>query len=177
MKRQAVLLCLAAGSLFVGCEEPPPMAVENGEAMTRDFREIVNRAKEKVFPAVVFIRCLRESHEGGKKITKKIDGSGVLISGAGEVLSNWHVVDKAVEIRCLLYDGRAFTAEVVGTDKDTDLSLLKLKRPAGGEPFPYAPLGDSEVLNEGDFVMAMGAPWGLNRSVSIGSTANQACPL
>ena len=133
-----------------------------------DFREVVAEAKDKVFPAVVFIKCIRESHESGKKISEEMAGSGVIIDPAGEVLTNWHVVDKAVEVRCLLFDGRPVDAKVLGSDKDTDLALLQLELPAGAEPLPNAVLGDSTRLKEGDFVMAMGAPWGLARSVSIG---------
>jgi serine protease Do len=70
-------------------------------------------------------------------------------------------------VRCLLADGRGLHAKVLGKDKDTDLALLKLDRKEQ-DPLPFAPMGTSAPLNEGDFVMAMGAPWGLNRSVSIG---------
>ena len=133
-----------------------------------DFREVIAEAKDEVFPAVVFIKCIREAHEEGRKVSGEVVGSGVCISADGEVLTNWHVVDKAVETRCLLYDGRARYAEVLGTDKDTDLALLQLKPGSEGEQFRYAEIGDSDRLTEGDFVMAMGAPWGLNRSVSIG---------
>lgn len=133
-----------------------------------DFREVVQKAKDKVFPAVVFIKAVTENHESGRKMSQEVAGSGVIISPKGEMLTNWHVVDKAVEIRCLLYDGQTLTATVVGTDKDTDLALLQLKLPPGAKPLPYAELGDSTKLKEGDFVMAMGAPWGLSRSVSIG---------
>ncbi len=133
-----------------------------------DFRGVVREAKNKVFPAVVYIKCIRETLEGGKKSSEEVSGSGVVISPEGEVLTNWHVVDKALECRCLLYDGRALDAEVVGTDKDTDLALLRLEVPPDAPPTPYAELGDSTALVEGDFVMAMGAPWGLSRSVSIG---------
>ena len=133
-----------------------------------DFRQIVRDAKEKVFPTVVFIRVLRENLEGGKKVSQEVSGSGVVISADGEVLSNWHVVDKAVEVRCQLQDGTACAAETIGADKDTDISLLKLKLPEGKGPLPYAKLGKSVDLTEGDFVMAMGAPWGMSRSVSIG---------
>jgi len=129
---------------------------------------VVQRAKDKVFPAVVYIKCLREGHEAGKKVTQEVFGSGVIISPGGEALTNWHVVDKAVEVRCLLLDGRGLEAKVLGSDKDTDLALLQLQLPAGSGPLPFAPLGDSTRLKEGDFVMAMGAPWGLSRSVSIG---------
>jgi len=140
------------------------------EALTAgmDFRKVVRDAKAKVFPAVVYIRCLRESRESGKKITQEISGSGVVISPRGEVVTNWHVIDKASKVRCLLFDGSALEADVVGKDKDTDLALLQLKMAEAAKDLPYAVFGDSKKLREGDFVMAMGAPWGLNRSVSIG---------
>jgi serine protease Do len=133
-----------------------------------DFRHVINSAKDKVFPAVVFIKSISENHEGGRKVTQEATGSGVLISPDGQVLTNWHVVHQAVEVRCLLFDGRHFEAKVLGTDKDTDLALLQLQLQDHAPPLPYAELGDSAALKEGDFVMAMGAPWGLSRSVSLG---------
>ena len=145
----------------------PPVADAAAPEMKLDFREVVQGAKEKVFPAVVFIKCVRESHERGKKQSIEVLGSGVIISAEGEVLTNWHVVDKAVEVRCLLTNGQGVDAKVLGTDKDVDLAVLKLDL-KDKAPLPFAKLGDSSTLKEGDFVMAMGAPWGLARSVSIG---------
>ena len=135
---------------------------------TGDFRQIISQAKSKVYPTVVFIMCVRGNFEGGKRTTSEVAGSGVLISEKGEVLSNWHVVDKAIEIRCLLHDERSMTAKVLGTDRDTDVALLQLNLPANGPSLPYAKFGNSTLLTEGDFVLAMGAPWGLARSVSLG---------
>ena len=135
---------------------------------TLDFRRVVREAKDRVFPSVVFIKCVREDMQGGKRQAQEVSGSGVLVSETGELLSNWHVVDKATEVRCLLSDGQAFKAKVLGSDKDTDVALLKLERPADAKPLPFARLGVSTNLVEGDFVMAMGAPFGLSRSVSIG---------
>ncbi len=149
-----------------------PAALESGSE--QDFRKIINSAKAKVFPAVVFIRCAQQNYERGVQTTQQVAGSGVIISQDGEVLTNWHVVEKAVEIRCLLFDGRAYEAKALGSDKDVDLALLKLGKPltdadaATKNPYPFAKLGDSDKLQEGDFVMAMGAPWGLSRSVSLG---------
>ena len=133
-----------------------------------DFRDVIKDSKERVFPAVVYVKCVRESHASGRRRSEEVSGSGVLISPDGELLTNWHVVDKAVELRCLLYDGRAYDAVLVGADKDLDLALVKLNLGNDPSALPYAELGESSRLNEGDFVMAMGAPWGLSRSVSIG---------
>jgi len=169
MKRITAYTAVLAGMLSAGGCAPNGQAGGGERLFARpEFRAVVREAKAKVFPSVVYIKCLRESRETGKKITEEMAGSGVLISPAGEVMSNWHVVDKAVEVRCLLYDGRAMDAKVVGKDKDTDLALLQLKLSRDTGPLPCAKFGDSDKLREGDFVMAMGAPWGLNRSVSIG---------
>jgi serine protease Do len=132
-----------------------------------DFRKVVQDAKSKVFPAVVYVKCLRESNEAGKKESIPVSGSGVILSQDGEVLTNWHVVEKATSVRCLMSDGRHADAKILGCDKDTDLALLRLED-IEKQDLPCARLGDSTVLRDGDFVMAMGAPWGLNRSVSIG---------
>lgn len=146
--------------------EPAPS--DPGRVTTADFRDTVRRAKDRVFPAVVFVHCIRDNYDSGKKQAEIVSGSGVLISPTGELLTNWHVVDKAVTIRCLLTGGDSYEARVVGTDKDTDLALLQLRLTQGHDRTPYATIGDSTCLEEGDFVMAMGAPWGLSRSVSIG---------
>jgi serine protease Do len=164
-----VLLAGCSGQDYGNSAVPAVQPAAKPEVVARaDFRQTVQSAKDKVFPAVVYIKCLRESHESGKKQTYEVAGSGVIISTKGEVLTNWHVVDKAVEIRCLLYDGRAFDAKLVGSDKDTDLALVQLQETEKSSALPIAQLGDSSQLKEGDFVMAMGAPWGLSRSVSIG---------
>jgi serine protease Do len=155
----AVLLSVCATAQ----DEMPPAVVRHP-----DFRQIVQDAKSRVFPAVVYIKCVRETHEMGKKESQQVAGSGMIISPDGEVLTNWHVIEKAQSIRCLLSDGRHAKAELVGSDQDTDLALIRLQFDEKQPDLPHAKLGDSSVLKEGDFVMAMGAPWGLNRSVSIG---------
>ncbi len=141
-----------------------------GGCASRDpgFQGIVSGAKEKVFPAVVYIQAVSGNLKSGKAQNEVVSGSGVIISPGGELLTNFHVIDKAQKIRCQLEDGRAFPATVVGQDKDIDLALLKLELPSATPPLPYARLDRHGRLTEGDFVMAMGAPWGLNRSVSIG---------
>ena len=159
----AILVIFLTSGLALAQSQPPaaPTSIP-------DFRELVRYATDRVFPAVVYVKCIRESFEEGKKTSQEVSGSGVLISEKGEALTNWHVVDKAVEVRCLLNDGRAMYARVLGYDKDTDLALLQLDADDDSTKFPHARIGQAAHLHEGDFVMAMGAPWGMSRSVSIG---------
>ena len=91
-------------------------------------------------------------------------GSGFVINGDGYVVSNNHVVDGASEIRVRLSDGREFPAKVLGHDPKTDLALLKIE--AAG--LPTIPLGDSEALQVGEPVMAIGNPFGLEQTVTTG---------
>lgn len=161
---------LAAGLPVAACsqDEPSPASGRMTGQELLDFRAVIQHARAKVFPSVVYIRCVRESLEGGKRLTQEISGSGVIVSPDGEVVTNWHVIDKAIRVRCLLSDGQALEADIIGSDQSTDLAVIKLRLPRDVSPLPFAEFGQSTVLREGDFVMAMGAPWGLNRSVSIG---------
>ncbi len=132
-----------------------------------NFEEIITTAKEKVFPALVFVKPIRESYEAGEKEREQVFGSGVIISPDGLVVTNHHVVDKAIEINCVLWNKEQVPATLIGQDKETDLALIRLKW-EGKEPLPYAEFGDSEKLTEGQFVMALGAPFGFTRSISLG---------
>ena len=91
-------------------------------------------------------------------------GSGFIISADGDVLTNQHVVDGADEVRVKLSDGRVFDARVVGTDKQSDVALLKIN--ATG--LPSLRLGASSAVRAGQWVVAMGSPFGLDHSVTAG---------
>ncbi|HAK94235.1 MAG TPA: peptidase [Planctomycetes bacterium] len=136
-----------------------------------EFERVIAETQERVFPGVVFVKPIQESFDEGEKRKVIVYGSGVIISEDGLVVTNHHVSEKAIEIRCVLSDRREVPAAILGHDKETDLALLKLAlRP--GEKSPWVPLGDSEGLREGQFVMAMGAPFGFVRSVSLGIVSN-----
>lgn len=90
--------------------------------------------------------------------------SGVIISADGYILTNNHVVEGASDIRVLLTDQRRFKAKVVGTDPKTDLAVLKIQ--ASGLPFLL--WGDSAILQVGEIVVAVGNPFGLNQTVTMG---------
>ena len=158
----------AAVSPLDGAARADTTPADDTGDISRDFREVVRSARARVFPAVVYIRAIRQAMESGRARGEEVGGSGVVVGADGEVLTNWHVIDRVDQVRCLLSDGRHFKAQVLASDADLDLALLKLEVPEGGPDLPVAELGRSGTLEEGDFVMAMGAPWGLNRSVSVG---------
>src|SRR5690606_33179931 len=115
---------LAAGLPVAACSQDhatPASGRMTGQELL-DFRAVIQHARAKVFPSVVYIRCVRESLEGGKRLTQEISGSGVIVSADGEVVTNWHVIDKAIRVRCLLSDGQALEADIVGSDQSTDLA-------------------------------------------------------
>jgi serine protease Do len=94
-------------------------------------------------------------------------GSGFLVDADGFILTNNHVVQGATEIRVRLSDGRDFGAKVIGRDPLTDVALIRLQNPPKDLP-PAVKLGDSDALRQGDFVLAMGSPFGLRDTVTLG---------
>jgi serine protease Do len=92
-------------------------------------------------------------------------GSGFIIHKEGLILTNAHVIDGSDELQVGLKDGRLFRGQVIGVDKITDVGLVKIQSP---EPLPILPLGSSERLKIGEWVMAIGSPFGLEQSVTVG---------
>ena len=93
------------------------------------------------------------------------NGSGVIISAEGQVLTNNHVVERADEVTVTLTDGHEYEAHVVGRDPKTDLAVLQVEV---AESLPAATLGNSENLRVGDWVVAIGNPFGLSHTVTAG---------
>lgn len=91
-------------------------------------------------------------------------GSGVIVNANGYILTNNHVISGASDIQIVLRDGRQFPARIVGTDPETDLAVLQ----TAGDRLPLATLGDSEHLRVGDVVMAIGNPFGVGQTVTLG---------
>jgi S1-C subfamily serine protease len=104
------------------------------------------------------------------------EGSGSVIDKAGHILTNFHVVDGAKEIKVALFDGRGYQARLIGVDPDTDIAVLKIEAPA--DSLNPVPMGNSTNLLVGMRVMAIGNPFGLERTLTTGiiSSLNRSLP-
>jgi len=93
-------------------------------------------------------------------------GSGVVVRADGVIVTNNHVIEGASEITVVLSDRRQFAASIVGTDEKTDLAVLRVD--TGGAAFPYVELRDSDDVEVGDLVLAIGNPFGVGQTVTSG---------
>lgn len=100
-------------------------------------------------------------------------GSGVIISKDGYIVTNNHVIDGADEISVKLNDNREFKGRVIGTDPNTDLALVKIE----GDDFPTIPVGNSDALKVGEWVLAVGNPFNLTSTVTAGIVSAKARTL
>jgi serine protease Do len=166
-------------------EAPPSPAAAEAPLAPSSFAEVARAAK----PAVVNVSTTQKVHARGapgsgpfseqdpffdffrrfheqqpRDFTQRSLGSGVIVRPDGYVVTNAHVVKDADEIVIKLHDEREFEAKLVGIDEKTDLALLH----ADADDLPVAPLGDSGRLEVGEWVVAIGNPFGLSETVTAG---------
>lgn len=182
--RGAAALLLAAVLTTAGCQTNGSRAgagsTSGGEdprinALDRDIRVAVSDARDTVFPALVNIDVVALQFDGGKETKFRSTGSGTIISKDGHVLTNAHVTDQGHRFWCVLSDKQRIPATLVGEDPWTDLAVLKLdmsKLSDGGKSLTVASFGDSNLLGVGDYVLAMGSPFSLSRTVTLGVVSN-----
>lgn len=147
-------------------------------------------AAENAVKAVVNIESIREVEYGGRSYNPFFDffgmpygyggepqtreqragGSGVIISTDGYIVTNNHVVSEADELLVKLNDNREFKGRIIGTDEQTDLALVKIE----GKDFPTLPMGDSDKLKVGEWVLAVGNPFNLTSTVTAGIVSAKA---
>jgi serine protease Do len=181
LARALLVLALlgAGGAAPAGAEEVP----QSSREITLSFAPVVKRAA----PAVINIYTEKEvaasaadplladpffrfffKDFGRQQMPKRQQnslGSGVIIAADGLVVTNHHVIDDADAVMVVLNDRREFPAEVVGADAAADLALLRIEAPPG---LPVLPMGDSDELEVGDLVLAIGNPFGIGQSVTSG---------
>ncbi|GMR20027.1 MAG: DegQ family serine endoprotease [Gammaproteobacteria bacterium] len=92
-------------------------------------------------------------------------GSGVIVDRRGYIITNNHVIEKADEIKVVLSDDREFEGKIIGTDPKTDLAVIKIE---DGDDLPVIPWGNSDILNVGEYVLAIGNPFGLSQTITMG---------
>ncbi|MCK4284358.1 MAG: trypsin-like peptidase domain-containing protein, partial [Candidatus Brocadiae bacterium] len=101
-----------------------------------------------------------------RELERRVLGSGVILDAEGHILTNNHVVADATELQVKLADGRTFDAELAGSDTKTELAVIKIKGKPGH--LPVAKLGDSDKIHVGQWVLAIGDPFGQLHTVSAG---------
>ena len=183
-----MLLCLSLiATLIVGCKEKPVIEVVE---FPQSFSDLV----DKVQPAVVNISTTTTVRVPGnpfqhffgqnphdpfgdffgnffgdipdRELKQRSLGTGFIIDKSGLIITNNHVVERADEIKVKLTDSREFKATVIGRDPKTDLALIKISSPF--EKLPVLLLGDSDKIRVGDWVLAIGNPFGLEHTVTKG---------
>jgi Do/DeqQ family serine protease len=172
-----LLLVLCAVPAAAGTAQNDPRSV------LRAMEEAFTAVAERAMPAVVNVSTVakRGASPHGDDIPEQFreffeefrrrrpdsraSGSGVIVDPNGYILTNNHVIENASEIVVTLSDARKFTAQLVGRDPKTDLAVLKVDAPA---PLPVAELGDSDALRIGQWAIAIGNPFGLDRTVTVG---------
>lgn len=115
-------------------------------------------------PAVVFVRTVSSQRRGFSRVLAQGSGSGFVFDPAGKILTNYHVVKGAHAIEVEFSDDRTFLAQVVGADPHTDVAVIAID----AKDLPSLPLGDSDEVKVGDWVLAIGNPFGLSHTVSAG---------
>jgi serine protease Do len=170
--RVVVALALVAGAATASAQQLPDFtqlveraapAVVNVEATQSDTANAQGDLDDQDIPEI-FKRFFGPNMRprGGERHSL---GSGFIISADGYVLTNNHVIDGADEVTVKLSDRRELDAKVIGTDKESDVALLKVN--ASG--LPTLPIGDSSKLKPGQWVVAIGSPFGLDHSITQGN--------
>jgi len=137
-------------------------------ATTRTNQDQIYAARDRVMPAVVHIQPVVTNYFTGELEKQSSVGSGVIFHPEGYVVTNYHVAGKAERILCTLFDREIVSAEFVGGDPMTDVAVIKLDLEDHPAAIPIAELGNSDEVQVGQFVLAMGSPLALSRSVSAG---------
>lgn len=158
------LLAIGAPASHAQVEHPssaPPSAAA-------DLRQAIADVRDRVFPTLVHIQPVFDVSVGGRKVESSATGSGVIVRSDGTVVTNFHVAGTAKRMLCTLSDRRKISAKLIGSDAATDLAVIQLElSELGLDSIAHADFNEAIPL-EGDFVIAMGSPLGLTRSLSFG---------
>jgi serine protease Do len=150
----------ASSPPLTGAHLPPSLVTSDG--MPVSFAPLARRADPAV--ATVKARVERETPSGRRRVVSEGLGTAFVYDPDGLLLTNNHVIEDASDVKVSFFDGRELSAKVVGRDKHTDVAVLRIDEHA----LPSLPLGDSDEIEVGDWVVAIGNPFGLSHTVSAG---------
>lgn len=171
------ILALIVALVFLSLSAPAswsatPLKDNPGTKALQDIQNVFVDLADRVTPTVVNISPAThptakqgESPRGGRPPESSGSGSGVIVDKKGYIVTNNHVVGEAAEVEVRLSDKSHFTGKVVGKDPDTDVAVVKIE---AGHELPYVTLGDSSTVKVGQWVIAVGNPFGLDRTVTVG---------
>ena len=175
VSRPAVLSPLASESVGWDGETPRESAVApqgaGDDSLLDAYSRAATGAVERMSPSVVNIEVHQSAGRtrAGEPRERRGGGSGFVFTPDGLILTNSHVVHDAMRIAVTLADGRRMPATVIGDDPASDLAVIRLDQPHSGEPgLVAAALGDSQRLRVGQIVIAIGAPYGFQSTVTAG---------
>ena len=142
------------------------------------FNSLLADLADQLKPALVHVRVRRapgqDKDEDGPGEPRRSSGSGFIIDPSGLIVTNAHVVEDADWLQVRLSDGRRFSGKVIGHDGRVDLALVRIE---GAANLPTLALADSNRVRVGEFVLALGHPFGLEQSVSFGIVSRKGSPL
>ena len=144
-------------------------------AQQAQLKQQIDFAKSKVYPALVNISCVTKSFANGRTVRRPSAGSGTIVSPAGHVITNYHVIQGSQRTTCTLPSGETLTAKILAEDPAIDFAVLQLdlsRRRNPNAELPFATLGDSDTVNVGDYVLAVGNPMALSSSMTLGIVSN-----
>ncbi|WP_299165092.1 trypsin-like peptidase domain-containing protein [uncultured Tateyamaria sp.] len=143
-----------------------PLVRETAPAVVNIYVKFVTQARSRTpFSDDPFFERFFEGFGTPQPRVQNSLGSGVILSADGIVVSNYHVVGQATDIRIVLNDGREYEARVLLGDQESDLAILQIE---GAESLPFLPLRDSETVEVGELTLAIGNPFGVGQTVSSG---------
>ncbi len=179
MRPLALALILCAVPAHTLAADPPLLKAVIGETAAAPelarFNDLLSQLAEKLKPALVQVRVGRAGSPAERSDeSRRGTGSGFFVSEDGYLVTNAHVVESTESVQIRLADGKRFSGKVVGKDSRVDLALVKID---GASSLPVLPLGDSNRLRVGEFVLALGHPFGLEQTVSFGIVSRKGAPL
>ena len=171
-----LLICLTWASAQVVAQDVPksqaqinlsfvPLVKQTTPAVVNIYAKVVREARRSPFQGDPFFERFFEDFGGTRPRVQNSLGSGVILSDDGIVVSNYHVVGNATDIRVVLSDRREFDARVLLGDKASDLAILQLE---DAKDLPFLGLRESDTVQVGELVLAIGNPFGVGQTVSSG---------